>query len=415
MSVVQPYMAASLASDVYDIQDGNERALRRILANHPELAQSTAASKVLKADVGFRMINTRDNFCLCARGANEFKNDVFLIFRGTTSSNYGADWFTDARMGATRMDGELVHIGFEHAFMSVRDDLQRFIDQHAKQLVHIHCIGHSLGGAVATLAASWVKKHTGRAVRLYTFGAPKVGFLDAFSSNLTRNIGHQNIYRVYHNCDPVPMVPLYPFTHAPLPGYGCHISYGSHFISLGAHKVANYTRSVQTRGWRQLRVPPPISTNEQAVVRWLQQNVPVNPLSPQTWEWISAGLSYVLKMVRGAVALLQTGFVVGFTLLDKIAWLLYHGLKVTGVIDTVINPVMDTVVNPIMDTVVNPIVGTAANLIWLLVKKMMHAVKMKVLDKPEQLTESLMKTVLQRVMQHLNREAQQAISQTIAR
>ena len=263
MSVVQPYMAASLARDVYEIQDGNERAIKRLFGLHPELAPNPAASKILKADVGFRMINTRDNFCLCARGANEFKNDIFLIFRGTTKSNYGADWFTDARMGATRMDGELVHIGFEHAFMSVRDDLQRFIDQHAKQLVHIHCIGHSLGGAVATLAASWVKKHTGRAVRLYTFGAPKVGFLDAFSSNLTRNIGHQNIYRVYHNCDPVPMVPLYPFTHAPLPGYGCHISYGSHFISLGAHKVANIRdRSKHRAGGNSVCHPPSVPTNK---------------------------------------------------------------------------------------------------------------------------------------------------------
>ena len=76
MSVVQPYMAASLASDVYGIQDGDERALKQLFINHPELAPNPAASKILKAEVGFRVINTRDNVCLCTRGDKEYKKQV---------------------------------------------------------------------------------------------------------------------------------------------------------------------------------------------------------------------------------------------------------------------------------------------------------------------------------------------------
>ena len=51
-------------------------AIKQLFGLHPELAPNPAASKVLKAEVGFRVINTRDNVCLCARGANEYKKQV---------------------------------------------------------------------------------------------------------------------------------------------------------------------------------------------------------------------------------------------------------------------------------------------------------------------------------------------------
>ena len=390
MSIVSPYMAASLARDVYDIQDADGDGLEALLIRHTELSQKPTKNKVIKAEVGLRLINTRDNFCLCVRGANEYKNDIFMIFRGTTPKHFGADFFTDARMGAERSFGnELVHIGFNHAFSSLRMELQAFIDQYSAQVERIHCIGHSLGGAVATLAASWAKKQTGKAVRLYTFGAPKVGFLDAFSINLTKNIGHKNIHRVYHNSDPVPMVPLYPFTHAPLPGYGHYINYSSQFITPSAHLMRNYVESVKDKGWLKLSVSPPVSTHEQAVEQWLQQEVPINPLNPQTWEWINAGLAYVIRNVLlGAAALLQSTFTVGFTLADKIAWLLYQGISLAI---------------------------SAGVWILRLIRKMMQAIGMKVVETAEQLTEALMRNVLQRVMQRLNEAAQQAVSQMIVR
>ncbi|WP_350643813.1 hypothetical protein, partial [Psychrobacter sp. HY3-MNA-CIBAN-0198] len=39
----------------------------------------------------------------------------------------------------------------------------------------VHCVGHSLGGAVASLVADWAKRRFSSDVKLYTFGAPKVG------------------------------------------------------------------------------------------------------------------------------------------------------------------------------------------------------------------------------------------------
>lgn len=63
--------------------------------------------------------------------------------------------------------------------------------------------GHSLGGAIATLAAADMRS-SGYAVKLYTFGAPRVS-----SSELANYITSQSggNYRVTHYNDPVPNIP----------------------------------------------------------------------------------------------------------------------------------------------------------------------------------------------------------------
>jgi hypothetical protein len=64
--------------------------------------------------------------------------------------------------------------------------------------------GHSLGGALAGLAAG-VLRSQGLTVDLYTYGAPKVG-LEAISSYLSQT-GKGATYRVTHKGDPVPKLP----------------------------------------------------------------------------------------------------------------------------------------------------------------------------------------------------------------
>ena len=50
-----------------------------------------------------------------------------------------------------------MHIGFNAIFKSMLPDIQAFMVQNSTALM-VHCIGHSLGGAVATLAADWVSQ-----------------------------------------------------------------------------------------------------------------------------------------------------------------------------------------------------------------------------------------------------------------
>lgn len=64
--------------------------------------------------------------------------------------------------------------------------------------------GHSLGGALASLAAG-VLRSQGTTVDLYTYGSPKVG-LAALASYISDTSKGQT-YRVTHKADPVPKLP----------------------------------------------------------------------------------------------------------------------------------------------------------------------------------------------------------------
>jgi predicted lipase len=64
--------------------------------------------------------------------------------------------------------------------------------------------GHSLGGALASLAAA-VLRSQGTTVDLYTYGAPKIG-LEGISSYLSETTKGQT-FRVTHKNDPVPKLP----------------------------------------------------------------------------------------------------------------------------------------------------------------------------------------------------------------
>lgn len=87
-----------------------------------------------------------------------------------------------------------------------------------------------------------MKRTTQKHVELYTFGAPKPGF-EGFSKSLTTLLSPENVHRVYHAADPVPMVPLYPFTHPPLPGFGHFRDSSNSLLSADAHDMGNFSFS----------------------------------------------------------------------------------------------------------------------------------------------------------------------------
>src|SRR5690606_37491112 len=119
----------------------------------------------------------------------------------------------------------------------------------------VHCIGHSLGGAVASLAADWIAKNTHLPTRLYTFGAPRVG-TESFASSTSRALGHNNIYTFYHETVHVTMVALYPFMHAPYRQAGYYIHSTEPLLSGGAHKMEQYSGNVRGKSWKQSAATP---------------------------------------------------------------------------------------------------------------------------------------------------------------
>jgi pimeloyl-ACP methyl ester carboxylesterase len=72
--------------------------------------------------------------------------------------------------------------------------------------------GHSLGGALASLAAGTLR-NMGIAVDLYTYGAPKIGL---FGLSVFLAQGPGGNFRVTHKNDPVPKLPpaLLGYRHA---------------------------------------------------------------------------------------------------------------------------------------------------------------------------------------------------------
>ena len=68
--------------------------------------------------------------------------------------------------------------GFGEAFLNIRSDLEEEVSQAISNGVdRVVCLGHSLGGALATLTAAWLRTMWNRApqqVWCITFGSPRV-------------------------------------------------------------------------------------------------------------------------------------------------------------------------------------------------------------------------------------------------
>lgn len=141
---------------------------------------------------------------------------ALLVFRGT--SNIG-QWIRDARvLPAPFGDWGWAHLGFVKGIEAVEDALLAFAGI-ARTKAHVWVAGHSLGGALAVLAAArLVDLGVGRPLIL-TYGQPAVGFGDfvgAFDRKLPTSLWH-----IINQSDIVPRVPPFPYRHCDL---GKHIT-----------------------------------------------------------------------------------------------------------------------------------------------------------------------------------------------
>lgn len=93
--------------------------------------------------------------------------------------------------------GGKVHRGFKKALDEVWDDLNAHLEKFHRKGLKIWFGGHSLGGALATLAADRFKNTAGA----YTIGSPRVGDIEFQAYYLDQN------YRIVNNSDLVPRVP----------------------------------------------------------------------------------------------------------------------------------------------------------------------------------------------------------------
>jgi triacylglycerol lipase len=261
--------------------------------------------------------------------------------------------------------------------------IRSFFTSFKGSIKAVHCIGHSLGGAVASLAADWVAQTLKLPTKLYTFGAPRVG-TELFAKRTTAAIGATNIFRTYHRTDPVPMVPLYPFMHAPYAKNGYYLHSSQPLTSGAAHFMANYIVSVTGKSWQQMTdAPEQPYTIETAIESWLKSKSPVNTSSPSFWRWVDSAIIYVIKKVAiKAILGLQAAFIGTFTIADKIAYILAKGIDLAENIG-----------------------------IWVerLMRKLMQALGMRLVKSKKELTRGLIQHVLSRLTEKANQQARDAL------
>ena len=229
---------------------------------------------------------------------------AIIATRGTRAEHSKADIYTDAHGSLTGFGGYgLVHTGFKNTFESIRAGLAgddtRIMDADV-----VHCVGHSLGGAVATLvAASFAER--GKAVKLYTFGCPRVGAFGAQRA-MEQTLGKLNVYRVSHDLDPVTMVGPFPFGHLNAQPDDTNnmmmTSPTGRLLSTANHDMNEYVLRVSRdrMTWDSVRALGAAVDHDNAVMaRWLLRSSD-NP------NWIlrqtAKGLSYLMKALSGLLA-----------------------------------------------------------------------------------------------------------------
>jgi len=146
------------------------------------------------------------------------KDGVYLVFRGTQMKSV-ANWIENLHVSqdlyiclfSERCCHHCkIHTGFLNMLEWIEDKLhasdywKKFIDENKK----INIIGHSLGGALATIVSvhylNTYEHWNPDNVHVYTFGSPRVGNLN-FSMYFDKNI--KNKYRVVNRYDIIPHLP----------------------------------------------------------------------------------------------------------------------------------------------------------------------------------------------------------------
>ena len=136
----------------------------------------------------------------------DFGNGIVVAFRGTerdyrdilTDMDFWPDPVGD--MGGT------VHGGFLAAYKGVAPVIKAILRDLPRKPIYL--TGHSLGGALAVLAAADLAgplNVPGRRIEVYTYGAPRVG--DRAFLRGMRDFTHADVYRHTNTADIVPWVP----------------------------------------------------------------------------------------------------------------------------------------------------------------------------------------------------------------
>ena len=157
-----------------------------------------------------------------------------LVFRGSDDLRA---WQTNIRTRPVPWPGPgLVHEGFAEAFEACWPQLAAIVATKRADSRPLIVTGHSLGGALATLAAARVHD-----ALLYSFGAPRVGNR-AFAFSMDQR--SERLHRYINYRDPVPLLPpgLLGYRHC---GRGYYIAKDGRVGALPPARRRNSVRDMR--------------------------------------------------------------------------------------------------------------------------------------------------------------------------
>lgn len=171
-----------------------ETALAMVSASYLSYSEKELVRSVCLTEWGFNtcdFIQAKDTECFIASTAST----VLVSFRGTAGIK---DWIRDASIFSVDTGYGTVHTGFHTGFKQASEKLERILSRVNARSKKVILTGHSLGGALATIAAAeWEGKYPITAI--YTFGQPAVGrknfqqFMNTFSGRFFRTVNDDDI------------------------------------------------------------------------------------------------------------------------------------------------------------------------------------------------------------------------------
>lgn len=326
MYELNAYQAATLADDVYSLTKLNtlKDAMTFIKKKYNGVFVLSSDDVLIGATGGPGFIKCDTAFGFTLIGCGNYKNQALILFRGT---QYLADWLTNLNVSvSSSLTGQSVHDGFAKSFKSMAPHLMTFMgSKEMRGISTIHCVGHSLGGALATICGDWVKSAYRANPYIYSFGSPRVG-LESFASYCTSSVGAKRIFRAYHKTDIVPCIPTWPFSHTPVSGRDYFLPSPGLLPMAEYHGMDHYLDSVRGKSWDTLAGLKDIEKNEPGIKHWLKEQGVVG-VTMSSISWLTESLKWVLdKCNEGMLWLHMRTFGTSYTFMDQLAYILNKGI-----------------------------------------------------------------------------------------
>lgn len=250
MNELNPTQIFVLSDKAYELKNGFTQVMKRDLANALPFVDVETLKPITATSGLITPVASGFGFMAQLKGGRS--KELVIATRGTTNSmaDYGTDINAIPTPGPT---GHAIHKGFGTTFKSYVQQLNEFIKQQnlGFKPTAVHCMGHSLGGALANLNAAACAELNLNAY-LYTVAAPRVGMVP-YAEHLSKKMNAGHVYRVANEADIVTMVPCYPFVHAPYVHGTYLLDAGWLNINPAMHKLANGYSSMVNSTWKQMQ------------------------------------------------------------------------------------------------------------------------------------------------------------------